>query len=114
MGGLGLTVDRTGWTTTRGGPARGDDGRFGDRLGTGMLGGPGEGGTGARVEEEEDGDCSRSGIWRAHGLAAGHSGGCSDVMRLDSYPSSPFVFDGVEALRPGRVQRFGFGSESRV
>jgi hypothetical protein len=95
----GLTVDWTGW---RGGLA-GEDGRSGsgsvDRLGTGMLGEAGSGGTGVRVEEGdgegegEDGDCSRSGIWRAHellALAAGHSGGCR-------YPCSPFVFDSVAA-----------------
>ena len=61
-------MDWTGWTTPRGGLARGDDGGSGDKLDSGVFEETGKGGRGVGVEEEEgeDGDCSRSGIWRAH------------------------------------------------
>lgn len=81
-------MDWTGWITARGGLARGDDGRSGDKLGTGVFEETGKGGRGVGVEEEgeeEDGDCSRSGIWRAHWLVAGHNGGWNDVMKLNKY-----------------------------
>jgi len=101
-------VGWTGWTRARGRLAGGDDARSGSGSDprSGMLGEVGSGGRGVRVEEGEVENCSLSGIWRAQGLAAGHSGGCSDMVRLDRYPCSPLVFDSV-AARCGR-------GESRV